>query len=281
MGKFVKKNGSASKASSSQKKPNSFLVSLKEKYSLIKQKLSFLKWIDPFTYVDLFVMPRVKQITKSETVELLVNVFFAAVFAYILYSVLAVLFGSSTPLVIVYSASMENTLFRGDVIGLSNANDGMDFGPTVTLNQNISNVPTYLFVTPSYENNSLSYLNFSNGDKIIPSESSRIIVYSAFPSGLPIIHRAIAHIKANDGEFVLTKGDNDLTNPTFDADCGVVVNGRTEKPCITLYATQISDIQGVAFFNLPKVGCVKLWLVDDLTSLIFTGSLPSDFRGVC
>jgi signal peptidase I len=277
VGKFIKNK----KYSNQEKKPNKLLAGLAEKYSFIKQKLSFLKWLDPFTYVDLFVIPRVKQITNNEFVELGVNIIFAAIFAFLFYTILGILFGSSTPLVIVYSASMENTLFRGDVMGLSNVQNDMDFGPVIKLDQNIANVPTSYFVTPSYSNNQVSTLTFSSGQSIVPNKESRIIVYPAFPSYLPIIHRTIAHIKANDGDFVLTKGDNGLTNPTFDADCGVIVNGRTEKPCITLYAVPLNDIQGVAFFNIPKVGCVKLWLVDDLTSLFTHGRLPSDFRGIC
>ena len=57
-------------------------------FSSVKSKLSFLRWLDPFRYVDLFVMPRVKKVTKSETVELVVNVLFAFLFAFILFAVL-------------------------------------------------------------------------------------------------------------------------------------------------------------------------------------------------
>jgi hypothetical protein len=108
-------------------------------------------------------------------------------------------------------------------------------------------------------------------------------VYSAFPSGLPIIHRAIVKIVANDGNFILTKGDNSLTNPTFDQDCGNVNDAfeKSDKPCITFYPIQVSELHGRTFFAIPKVGCVKLWLVDDLMSLISIGSLPHDFKGIC
>ncbi len=279
MGKLLKSSVRNSvkpeKKSSSVSEKKGFIKSLKEKFS-------FLRWLDPFTYVDLFVMPRVKKITKSEFVENIVNVFFAALFAFLFYTILGILFGSSTPLVIVYSASMEPELYRGDVIGLSSANEKMNFGPEVVLNQNINNVPTYLFAEPVYSSSGdLLKIVFSNGQDIFPEKSSRIIVYSSFPAGIPIIHRTIAHIKASDGEFVLTKGDNVVTNSTFDADCGKIINGRTEKSCITLFAIPVKQIQGVAFFNIPKVGCAKLWLVDDLLSLVSTGKLPSDFRGIC
>lgn len=272
MGKFLKK----------EKSENSFVKNSKNFFSKVKERFSFLKWLDPFTYVDLFVMSRVKKITDNELVETGINIFFAAFFAFLFYTLLGIWFGSSTPLVIVYSASMEPNLYRGDIIALSSVRDGMDFGQKVILSQNIKNVPTYLFVEPVFDkSNNLTTVKFSNGQEVLYNPVSRIIVYPAFPSNMPIIHRTIAHISAPDGEFVLTKGDNEVTNPAYDQDCGKIINGRTDKPCITLYAIPVKEIQGVAFFNIPKLGCAKLWLIDDLLSLIFSGKLPSDFRGIC
>ena len=252
-------------------------------FSSVKSKLSFLRWLDPFRYVDLFVMPRVKKVTKSETVELVVNVLFAFLFAFILFAVLGVLFGTASPLVIVYSASMENTLFRGDVMGLSAANAGSYFGPTVIVKQNIANIPVSSYVTPTYSNGSLTSIQFPNNQSINYEKNGSIVVYTAYPSGLPIIHRSIVKIQALDGNFILTKGDNALTNVTFDADCGNIDQLRlvSQKGCITFYAIPVDKLQGVAFFNIPKVGCIKLWLFDDLLSLISKGKLPSDFRGIC
>ena len=245
--------------------------------------LRYLKWLDPFTYVDIFVMPRVKKVTNSGAIEMGVNVVFAFLFAAAVYFVLGLLFGSTTPLVIVYSASMENTFFRGDVMGLSSLNTGAFFGPEVFLDQEIKGVPTYNFLTPKYLNGKLDSLVFSNGVEIKYETKGEVIVYPAYPSGLPIIHRTVAKINAKDGVFFITKGDNSITNPTFDQDCGGIDELRmaTQKPCITFYAVPISSVQGVAFFTIPKAGCIKLWLLDDLSSLIGAGHLPSDFKGIC
>ena len=85
-------------------------------------------------------MPQVKKITKNEFVELLVNLVFAAIFAYAFYSLLALLFGVATPLVIVYSASMEPNLYRGDIIGLTKSVNSMDFGEEIILDKSIKNI---------------------------------------------------------------------------------------------------------------------------------------------
>lgn len=257
----------------------------KNKFSFLKEKL---KWLDPFTYVDLFVMPKVKLFTDSKLVENLVNVFFAAIFALLIYLLLSFLFQTTTPLVIVYSASMQPNLFRGDVIALRSVNQNDYFGPEIKVDFDLENKIAFEFVTPVYKNNLLEKLVFENGVEVIPKEDASIIVYSAFQPNSPvhnqpIIHRSIAKIIAMDGNFVLTKGDNYLTNITFDQDCGKIdaLRGISEKPCITFKPINTSEIQGVAFGKIPVVGCIKLWLVDNLSSLIFTGNLPKDFSGVC
>ena len=261
--------------------------SLSSAVSKIKHKFSFLRWLDPFTYVDLFVMPQVKKVTQNQLVEFLVNVFFALLFAWIIYTLLGAIFGTSTPLVIVYSASMENTFFRGDVMALGKVSSADYFGPTVFLNKEIKNIAVSEFVSPIYEGGKISSLMIlCDGNclaEIKPDSKGNVIVYPAYPSGMPIIHRTIALLVARDGNFVLTKGDNMLTNPTYDQDCGKIVSefNSPQKPCITFYAIPIEQIQGKTFFMIPKIGCVKLWLVDDLFSVVSTGRLPSDFKGIC
>ncbi|MDD3084226.1 MAG: hypothetical protein PHP82_04345 [Candidatus ainarchaeum sp.] len=250
-----------------------------------KSFLSKLKWLDPFTYVDLFVMPKVKKVSNSKIVEGVVNIFFAALFAIIIYSVIGFIFGNNTPLVIVYSESMEPDFYRGDIIGLTGLNNQMNFGKEINLNQKINNIPTINFAEPIYSNNSLEKIVFSNGEELFLDNISNnaTIVYPAFPSNIPIIHRTIVKINALDGQFVLTKGDNQKTNPTFDQDCGQIdqLRNSSEKICITFYAIPIEQVQGVKFFKIPFIGCAKIWVFDNLISLITTGELPKDFKGFC
>lgn len=246
--------------------------------SEIKQKL---EWLDPFHYVDVFVMPYVKARTDSGLVEGLVNLIFAALFAGIIYYLLGLIFGTATPLVIVYSESMEPDFFRGDVMALSRVVPDSVSVQEINLERNISGLPSSKYVTPRYVEGRLTSLQFENGKELFPNEEGSVIVYPSYPQGLPIIHRTIVKINATDGTFYLTKGDNSKTNPTFDQDCGEVILNNSDKPCITLYAVEEETIQGKSFFKIPAVGCLKLWLVDDLLSIVTTGKLPSNFNGIC
>ena len=205
-----------------------------------------------------------------------------------MYTILGLLFGTGSPLVVVYSGSMEPVLFRGDVMGLKASNNDLFFGPEVTLNINLSRTPVSDFATPIYTGNDFSALKLSNGVEVPYEKDGSIVVYTAYnpydlavdTHGKPIIHRAILKIHANDGTFILTKGDS-VANFSFDQDCGPVVYDRPTKQCISLYPIKTTDIQGVAFFNIPKVGCVKLWLFEDLLSILGAGKLPKDFKGIC
>jgi len=278
-------------------------VSLPKLNIKMPRQLQALKWIDPFTYVDLFVMPKVKKVSQSETIETIVNIIFAFAFAAAAYFILGLLFGTTSPLVIVYSASMEPTFYRGDVMALSGINSNTYLGPEVILNQNLKNTPVSSFVEVKYDAEGRLVSLIIEGQEISYKKDASVIVYSAYhptvPSrnNLPIIHRAIVKLVAPDGNFILTKGDNDNTksctnpyfgnsiycNPTFDQDCGTVdpLRETASKECLTLYPVAVDKIQGVSFFQLPKIGCVKLWLFDDLLSLITRGKLPADFRWVC
>ena len=280
------------------KEKESFFQPIKNIFSIINKKLSFLSFLDPFTYVDLLVMPLVKKLTNnSSAAEFLVNIFFAFLFAFIAYSVLGFIFGSSSPLVIVYSASMEPTFFRGDIMALGKVNPNDYLGPEIILPSSIDvkNTPTINYVTPIYSDPltlKLEKIIFSCDNncikEIVPNKDGEVIVYSAVNpnssvNGIPIIHRSIAKLVSKDGNFILTKGDNSLTNPTFDQDCGTIKPefNIPQKPCISFYAIPVEELQGKAFFKIPFVGCFKLWLVDDLSSLIFNKKLPSDFKGLC
>jgi signal peptidase I len=252
-------------------------------FKKIRKKLASLKWLDPFTYVDIFFMPHVKKITQSKLVEDLVNLFFAAFFAVALYVILGFAFGTSAPLMIVYSGSMENTLFRGDIAMLRGANADSVFAQEISLDKSLSGVPVFDYASIHYdlEKKVIDYIEFFDGQKIFPNKTGSIVVYNAYPMNIPIIHRAVVKVRANDGVFVLTKGDNDSTNPTIDQDCGKIILNRSEKPCITFYAIDVKSLQGSDFFTIPKLGCVKLWVIDNPLSLITTGKMPSDFRGYC
>jgi signal peptidase I len=254
----------------------------KNVFSFIFKKLSFLKWIDPFTYVDIFVIPRVEKF--GPTVVSIVNVLFALFFALAIYVILGLLLNTQNPVMIVYSGSMIPTLNRGDVVFLSG---GEINAPIVKLNSevlsisSISSIPTKMYssripVSPSQE---LFALKF--GETILPyTKTGDIVVYASSIAGKDIIHRAIVLIEAPDGKFIFTKGDNSNTNATFDQDCFDMEYGRRIN-CFYESALPVSEVKGKVVFVVPLVGCVKIWLMDNLPSILATGKLPRDFAGVC
>ncbi len=247
----------------------------------IKKKLEFLKWVDPFTYVDLFIMPKLNP-KKDKMVEWVVYIVSAFLFAFIIYTGLGMLFHTPSPMVIVVSGSMEPVMFRGDVVALNGKPVDEIKAQEVELNEPISGVPVkdYLetFCTGTLSErpmNCIDYfklapergifpssfkavkIKFSNGKAIDIGTDGDVIVYFSQRLNEPIIHRVVAKIKAKDGIFFLTKGDS-INNPLLDQELG-----------ISAYAIPHSEIQGVAVLRIPLLGYVKLLIFDDLTNLIF------------
>ncbi|MDD3159482.1 MAG: S26 family signal peptidase [Candidatus ainarchaeum sp.] len=263
-------------------KTNNNSVDLKNILSNFFSLFSFLKYIDPFYYFDLIILPILQKIFgKNQTIEFIANLIYALICALLFYTLLIFLFNSSSPLVIVYSASMHPTLYRGDVIGLTNNNSNAYFGEVVTLNKSINQIFAKDYVTGQYNSSSqLEKLVFDKNIAITPNTNGQIVVYNSYPYGIPIIHRSIAQIVALDGNFLITKGDNIETNKQFDQDCVLDNQGKIHN-CLTVYAINKKDIVGSSFFKIPLIGCIKLWIFDDLPALITTSKLPSDFGPYC
>ncbi|MFH0714961.1 MAG: hypothetical protein V1847_04510 [Candidatus Diapherotrites archaeon] len=263
----------------------------------MKKKSIFepLKWFDPFTYLDMVlekVWPRNKKSKWQEAGYDLIYLVFAFLVAFVLYTILSLAWQTSSPMVIVVSGSMEPVLYRGDVVFLHGIQTSEVSAPEVDVNAPLTNAVISNFLTPHYADNQIESISFENNQSVPIQTTGDIIVYNSPLLGEQIIHRAIAKLNATDGTFLLTKGDS-VYNTTFDQDCGSVqvlplANGQvkilTEKACITPFAVSQEQLQGkvqFAPFKIPLVGCVKLWLVDDLVSLIRTHKLPANFQGIC
>lgn len=299
-----------------------------EKIPAVRKKL---KWLDPFTYIDRFLLPKVHALSKnlqyivfvatylllillvsavlgvvpfflalltlfyawlfffekSEAVDWGIYLLSAFVFAWAIYSAFGLALGTTSPFVIVMSGSMEPLYHRGDVIILQGTSFGSLNAPEVTLQQSLDQTPFDSFATPNYTQTPngplIESIEFNNGQTTQITQAGSIIVYNSpniHNADGPIIHRLVSKISAQDGKFFLTKGDS-VNNSTVDQDCGRVIYGSPEKDCIMLYPIKESEIDGKALFQIPVIGCVKLWLFDNLSSLIARGSLPQDFGWVC
>ncbi len=269
---------------------------IKEKIDLIKEKLVFLKWLDPFTYLEIILRkfhPKKENPSMlDEGIDFAVYVVSALIFAFLLYSFFGFVLHTNSPMVIVSSASMVPEMYRGDIIVLYGSNDIKS--QEITVNQEIGNklyseygttfpVPVQKYIDPSsgkiyFEFVESQYLEIEN-QKIPLSKEGDVIVYFSPYSNKDIIHRAALKINAPDGTFYLTKGD---ANPTIDQECvSEVINGKQIYiACITENAIPPSSIKGKAIFRIPLLGCAKLWVFDNIP-LILSGKPNPDFYGIC
>ncbi len=235
-------------------------------------KRSLLEKLDPFTYVDDYVLPKVNP-KNNEIINWVVYLVFSFIFAYTLYTAFGLILNTPSPLVIVVSGSMLPTLSRGDVVILQGVDglhvsapevvlDGVDVGHT-----SLSKLATY---TPDGQGGWNITFNQTGETINVPKKGeSDIVVYNSAFKNLEIIHRAVVKIRSNGEYFVLTKGDN---NPSLDQDCGsvdeILVPGTftpqivTTKSCPSPYPVSLSSVRGKALVWLPWVGYVKLILVD-------------------
>ena len=254
----------------------------------MKKLLEKLKWLDPFTYVDKYLLPVVNP-KNNGIISTVVYVVSAFVFAFIIFNLLGLFLGTSSPMVIVVSDSMEPVLFRGDVVFISGTKPSGIKAQSVEMNLSLVDaLPLQAYALPLCTktgflqevdcaalpfscpaNYNTTSIQFYQNKKLPVEKAGDIIVYNSNTLGEPIIHRVVSKISANDGTYLLTKGDNPC-NSKIDQEAG-----------ITRGAIRADKIQGKALFWLPKIGCVKLWVFDDLLSLISSGKLPDNFSGIC
>ena len=236
-----------------------------------KSKFAFLKWFDPFTYVDLALE---KTIGKQEgfwknIVYWAFYILTAFVTAIIIYKFIGLILGVAEPLAIVVSSSMVPVLNIGDVVIFTSPKELRV--PEITIDKSIGYKDVSEFAEINYYINDFGLNEVENvviNEKTIVvkdaiTNKNSIVVYKSNINGRDIIHRAIVKIKARDGTFILTKGDNHKTNTNIDQDCGVI---RTEteieiqKNCLNLYPTRIEDVQRKKIGKIPYIGYIKLVL---------------------
>ena len=86
-----------------------------------------------------------------------------------------------------------------------------------------------------------------------------VVVYYSNLTKKPIIHRIVVQINANDGNFILTKGDNFKTNRTVDQDCIIDKYGDVSN-CLHVYAIPEDLVVGKKIGKIPYLGYIKLFL---------------------
>jgi len=244
----------------------------------IKQKLQFLKYIDPFYYVDTYVVPKVNP-KNIEWVNWVIYLVSALFFAWLIYTVLGLLLATSSPMVIVVSGSMEPVLYRGDVVVMQGASPEDIRAEQVELDMPTLKEIALIKIAKS-DSIPPNNLLFTSGEIVPITETGDTVVYTSNSIrnfGQPVIHRVVAKVKVRDGYYLITKGDN---NNVIDQECGTIVAGLPQYQCITLYPIPAQEIKGRAVFKIPLVGYMKLLVFDDLPALVF-GCRPGSTSALC
>jgi len=173
--------------------------------------------------------------------------------AVIYFIILPAILGTSSPGVVVASCSEKGYLNIGDILVVQGTSIKDINAPEVVMDR-------YEGVTPILDENG-EVTEIIIGDKQVSlNRSNDIIVYSAYPSGVQIIHRVFVKIKTSDGYFLLTKGD---ANTALDQMTQTGENCIDENiGCISTPVTQRMLVGKKILIPVPLLGHVKLFFCD-------------------
>ena len=161
-----------------------------------------LKWFDPFTYVDFYIMPKVNP-KNDELLSWVVYLLSAFFFAWVIYTGLGLILGTTSPMMIVVSASMEPIYHRGDILILQGTDAHGLLGKEVELPlENLSEKEFEAFANPIYSQgtqNKIESIKFDSGEIIPVTQDGSIVVYWSNYMKEPIVHRVVAKLHAQDG----------------------------------------------------------------------------------
>lgn len=230
----------------------------------IKEKV---KYLDPYLYVDLFLLKVFGKDKKLETkiIYWIVYLLYSLLLAFIIFKLLGVILGTSLPLATVVSGSMEPSFYRGDIMVIKGAKNLK--AETITIDEeiktkNLSEFSKMEYSRNEYGLNEVEKIIINNQEIVIKdaiTNKNSVVVYRSNLTGRDIIHRVVLIIDAKDGKYVLTKGDNGETNYIIDQDCTIsgnyIING-----CLHIYPIETKDLLGKKLFKIPYVGYLKLFL---------------------
>ena len=257
---------------------------------MLKKAKEKMRWLDPFTYADILLLRIGQQDNKLEAWP--IYLLTAFITAWLIYTIAGFILGTASPAVVVMSGSMEPTFYRGDIMILHGVDAESLKAPSVNLPVAIGNKNLYDYaitycelkgsdktfecreLIPYMQAGMLPYsklrskqICFPSADRCVDiSKENDIVVYNSDTLGIPVIHRVVVKLYAKDGTFVLTKGDS-VYNPLIDQEAGLASG-----------AIPIEELQGKVIFAIPKLGYVKLLLMDDLPCIIMH---PLDFMKKC
>jgi len=153
--------------------------------------------------------------------------------AALVYFVIApVILGATPPAVVVQSCSMEGYHNVGDVVILRGTSFDSIEAPLVELQ-----VPLDYNIIPNNISAETQSLVFPNGQSVVLDEKGDVIVYDSVTSGIQIIHRVAAKVRASDGEFLITKGDANNLPDSVRVECAAWEEVPEGKKCTQIDST--------------------------------------------
>ena len=208
---------------------------------------------------------------KAQAVDLGSDLFLAA----LLYFVIApLILGANPPAAIVQTCSMQGTLNVGDVTILHGIKLADISAPEIVLDS-----PLYYTIEPNDVREKTAALVFPDGQRLPVTTDGDVIVYNSPNTGMQIVHRAIARVKASDGLFIITMGDANNYPDSVRLSCAETINGVCTKlspapggvcnpedrfGCLGSPVTQ-DMLVGRQFIVVPLIGHVKMLFMHIIT----------------
>jgi signal peptidase I len=153
--------------------------------------------------------------------------------AALIYFVIApAILGAYPPGVVVQSCSMKGYYNVGDIVVLRGASFDAVNAPLITLSS-----PLSYTIEPNDVNQETKALLFPDGQRVDIAETGDVIVYDSAISGIQIIHRVVAKVRASDGEFYITKGDANPLPDSVRIDCAEWESVPEGRKCTKLAPT--------------------------------------------
>jgi signal peptidase I len=226
----------------------------------------YTKWLDPYIYLDLVIDKLFgKTNKKNKFIINILYILYSVLLAYLLYTFIGLILGTSLPLATVVSGSMEPNFYRGDIVIVANAKNIK--AQIIDINENIKNkdikdFSKMEFFPNSYGLNEIYSITIGNEtinlDDTIKNNNS-VVIYKSNIYGKLIIHRVVLILNANDGTYVISKGDNHKTNRIIDEDCDLSPKTLIPtKGCLNIYPINIKDLYGKKIGRIPYIGYLKL-----------------------
>ncbi len=224
---------------------------LKKTKKILKKGLK--KFIGLFTSDEKEEPETKKEWIKREGKDWAISIAVAVV---IYFVILPAILNTSSPLIVVSSCSEEPYLDIGNVLAIQGTQVKNVKAPTIDLQSNEIN----------YSFNAQKETLTINGKDLKKNESNEIVVYYSNPGGSQIIHRALAKIKTQNQQYLLTWGD---ANPIPDQLTQKKMKGKRRLclqnnpgACISTPINNKMLVGKKLGWRVPLLGHVKLFFCD-------------------